>query len=158
MYAAAIADCADLYAEHTAAWAKRSNEGRLEIAGDLELAQAVNTSLYFLRSSVRADWPYGLSPGGLASNGYDGNTFWDQETWMWPNLLLLDEAVCAMPRWRFDVERNACWDGDLRGAYQMTWPPLKRHDAPLTLVLHSSSLRALPPVYSTASTDWIRLS
>lgn len=93
MYAAAIADRADLYAEHTAAWAKRSNEGRLEIAGDLELAQAVNTSLYFLRSSVRADWPYGLSPGGLASNGYDGNTFWDQETWMWPNLLLLDEAV-----------------------------------------------------------------
>ena len=102
MYASALSDRASLFAEHAAAWATRSNEGRIEIAGDLELAQAANASLYFLRSSIRPDWPYGMSPGGLASNGYDGNTFWDQETWMWPNLLLLDEAVRV--QWAEDAQ------------------------------------------------------
>ena len=32
----------------------------------------------------------GFPPGGLASNGYGGHTFWDQETWMWPPLLMMD--------------------------------------------------------------------
>jgi len=36
----------------------------------------------------RDDWPYSLSPGGLASNGYNGHTFWDCETWMYPGILL----------------------------------------------------------------------
>ena len=29
---------------------------------------------------------YSLSPGGLASNAYNGHTFWDCETWMYPSL------------------------------------------------------------------------
>jgi trehalose/maltose hydrolase-like predicted phosphorylase len=61
-----------------------------QVVGDLHLAQALNSSLYAVRSSIRPDWPYGLSPGGLASNAYEGHTFWDQETWMWPPLLMLD--------------------------------------------------------------------
>lgn len=93
MYVSAVAERSALWTEHTANWVARNNAGRIEISGDLELAQAINASVYFLRSSIRPDWPYGMSPGGLASNGYDGNTFWDQETWMWPNLLLLDAPV-----------------------------------------------------------------
>ena len=44
-------------------------------------------------SSIEASWPYGLSPGGLPSNGYLGHTFWDQETWMYPTLLLFHQKL-----------------------------------------------------------------
>ena len=92
---AAAADPGVLLAEHTAAWAARARRGSLSVVGDLRLAQALNASLYSLRSSAREDWPYGLSPGGLASDGYSGHTFWDQETWMWPPLLFLDPPTAA---------------------------------------------------------------
>ena len=52
------------------------------MAGDLHLAQAANASLYSLRSSIRSEVHHGLSPGGLTTNGYNGHTFWDQESWM----------------------------------------------------------------------------
>lgn len=81
-----------LFAEHAAAWATRIETGRIEVEGDLRLAQAVNASLYAIRASIREDWPYGLSPGGLSTNGYGGHTFWDQETWMFPPLLMLEPA------------------------------------------------------------------
>ena len=68
-----------LLQEHSAAWQDRWSAGRIEVGGNLGLAQAVNASLYFLLSSTRADVPLGVSPGGLASNGYQGHTFWDQE-------------------------------------------------------------------------------
>ena len=98
-----------LFAEHTAAWLARSNDGRIEVAGDLPLAQAINASLYYIRSSIRPDWYYGMSPGGLASDGsvlimwlvfvvmiyvhtirYNGHSFWDVETWMYPSILMLE--------------------------------------------------------------------
>ena len=59
---------------HVAGWAKRWEMGSLEVAGDLFFAQALNASLYAIRASIREDWPYGLSPGGLASNAYEGHT------------------------------------------------------------------------------------
>ena len=68
-----------LRSTHEAAWLARWNQGRLEVGGNLGLAQATNSSLYFLLSSVRADWPLGMSPGGLASDGYAGHTFWVSE-------------------------------------------------------------------------------
>ena len=60
---------ATLRAAHEAAWKARSANGRIEVEGELALALALNASLYFIRASIRPDWPYGLSPGGLASNG-----------------------------------------------------------------------------------------
>lgn len=62
-----------LLAEHEGAWAEIWEEGRVEVEGDSALAAAVNGSLYNILSSVRQDWPFGLSPGGLASNGYHGD-------------------------------------------------------------------------------------
>ena len=70
----------DLFTPHAAEWAARWEAGSLEAEGDLNLAQALNGSLYAVRSAIRPDMPYGLSPGGLASNAYEGHTFWDQET------------------------------------------------------------------------------
>ena len=40
----------------------------MEVKGDLHLAQALNSSLYAIRTSIRPDWPYGLSSSGLAAN------------------------------------------------------------------------------------------
>ena len=99
----AAAAAAALLPAHEAAWAARADGGRLEVEGDLGLALALNASLYYIRASIREDWPQGLSPGGLASNGYHGHTFWDQETWMWPPLLMLDPGCAAGAlQYRFD--------------------------------------------------------
>ena len=52
------------------------------------LQDVVDASFYAILSSMRDDFPYSSSPGGLSTNGYRGHTFWDMETWMMPNLLL----------------------------------------------------------------------
>ena len=49
-------------------WASRWALGSVEVVGDLRLVQAINASLYVLRSSKRDDWPHGLRPGGLTTN------------------------------------------------------------------------------------------
>ena len=95
VYVKAAATKNELFASHACAWASRWENGSLDVENDLNLAQSLNSSLYAIRSSIRPDWPYGLSPGGLASNGYSGHTFWDQETWMWPPLLMLDPLSAA---------------------------------------------------------------
>ena len=74
IYSQAREDGPKLLAEHVAAWSTRWEQGSLEVAGDLFLAQALNSSLYAIRASIRSDWPFGLSPGGLASNAYEGHT------------------------------------------------------------------------------------
>lgn len=97
-----------LFAAHAAAWRRRSEEGRVEVEGDLALAQVVNSSLYFIRSSIREDWPHGLSPGGLSSNGYSGHSFWDMETWMFPPLLMLEpKSAKSVLQYRFDRREPA---------------------------------------------------
>jgi trehalose/maltose hydrolase-like predicted phosphorylase len=53
---------ADVLGEHSRGWAGIWENG-LEVEGDVELATAINGSLYQILSSVRADWPYGTSPG-----------------------------------------------------------------------------------------------
>jgi len=73
------------------------------VAGNATVAAAVNSSLYYILSSVREDWPYGTSPGGLASDSYDGRSFWDAETWMFPPVDLLHPGLgWALLRYRLD--------------------------------------------------------
>jgi len=98
-----FAAMSSMFSTHAAAWQRRSEEGRIEVDGDLALAQVVNSSLYYIRSSIRDDWPHGLSPGGLASNGYSGHSFWDMETWMYPPLLMLEPKTAkSVLQYRFD--------------------------------------------------------
>ena len=108
IHAAASVSTASLFEDHQAAWRRRWSRGSISVTGDLGLARSANASLYSLRSSIRPDWPLGLSPGGLASDGYKGHTFWDQETWMWPPLLMLDppSAKSAL-QYRFDRQAGA---------------------------------------------------
>jgi trehalose/maltose hydrolase-like predicted phosphorylase len=85
--ASALAAQGTLRSSHIAEWAET-----VWPAGDetdrFDVARAVNSSLYAIVSSFRVDRPFGLAPGGL-TNGYNGHSFWDVETWMWPGLNLL---------------------------------------------------------------------
>jgi|TARA_B110000285_G_C14799389_1_gene456692 trehalose/maltose hydrolase-like predicted phosphorylase len=60
---------------------------------NFELANKVNTSLYYMLSSLNENSPWPTGPGGLATNGYWGNGFWDNDMWSmisvlpwWPQL------------------------------------------------------------------------
>lgn len=107
-YEAAVKQEAALLVKHRDAWAELWDSG-LEIGGFADLAQGVNSSLYYILSSVRPDWPYGLSPGSLSSNSYNGHSFWDTETWMYPTLALLYPG-CAHSLLEYRIAR-------LQGAY-----------------------------------------
>ena len=69
----------DLWYSHVVAWSRvwgttggAGSGGGIEIGGNATLAAQVNSSLYYMLSSVRADWPWGISEGGIASNSYYG--------------------------------------------------------------------------------------
>lgn len=79
---------------HQAAWADLWQAG-LEVGGNATVASTFNSTLYYILSSVRDDQPFGLSPGGLASNSYDGRSFWDTEIWMLPVLSMLHPDIGA---------------------------------------------------------------
>ena len=94
-----------LFAEHASAWAELQAAG-IEVAADpaggraaaaqaLDLAQHVNASHYFLLSSLREDVARGASPGGLATENYQGAVFMDQDFWLEPPLYLLAPALAA---------------------------------------------------------------
>jgi protein-glucosylgalactosylhydroxylysine glucosidase len=110
-----LAAAGSLEASHAAAWAKGVWGDRSVAVGtgnstSLELARVVNASFYYIMASNRVDYPWGLSPGGLASNGYNGHTFWDQESWMYPPVLMFDpEAAKALLEYRYN---------HMAGAYQ----------------------------------------
>jgi protein-glucosylgalactosylhydroxylysine glucosidase len=90
-----------LHALHAAEWANLWASG-ITIGGRPDVSAAVNASLYAIYSSVRDDWPYGLAPGGL-TNYYNGHSFWDTESWMYPSLLLLQPPIArSLIQYRFD--------------------------------------------------------
>ncbi|KAL1518837.1 hypothetical protein AB1Y20_003114 [Prymnesium parvum] len=94
-YAQAMSmDPSELYASHAAEWDSLWQSG-VELEGRQDAAVAINASLYYMLSSIRPDVVYSLSPGGLASNGYNGHTFWDCETWMWPPMLVWHPAIAS---------------------------------------------------------------
>lgn len=120
-----FSEASSLFQDHVHAWRERAEAGRIEVVGDLALAQIVNASLYFIRSSVREDWTEGLSPGGLSSNCYHGHTFWDQETWMWPPLLALEpKSAASLLRYRFNRIHEARKKAQACGSdAQQSWCP-----------------------------------
>jgi trehalose/maltose hydrolase-like predicted phosphorylase len=109
------------------------NQGRIEIHGNLPLAQIVNSSIYWILLSTREDWPFGLSPGSLASNAYNGHSFWDTETWMYPPVLMLHHQLAkSLLQYRFNTlpaakakakSYNHCAPSDLLVYECIIWPP-----------------------------------
>eukprot|EP01084_Bolivina_argentea_P106698 190880_1 len=53
------------------------------------IAGHVNSSLYYLYSSIRSDWNHGASPGGIGTGMYRGAVFFDMDWYITPALLLL---------------------------------------------------------------------
>lgn len=99
---AALPSASDLAASHADAW-RALWSGGLEVEGRPDVARAINASLYYILSSVRADTPFSLSPGGLPSNAYLGHAFWDCETWMFPPLLLWHPPIArSLLQYRHD--------------------------------------------------------
>lgn len=72
----AVAQQSSLLDSHQAA-CQEMWKSRIEITGDKNLAFAINSSLYYILSSIREDYPWSLSPGSLATNGYNGHSFWE---------------------------------------------------------------------------------
>ncbi|XP_050830965.1 protein-glucosylgalactosylhydroxylysine glucosidase [Serinus canaria] len=106
-----------LHRSHVRAWAALRRGCSVELDGPPALRQALHGCLYYLLSAIPPrDSPgvpfHGISPGGL-SNGtrgedYWGHVFWDQDTWMFPNILLLHpEAARAILRYRIRTLEGA---------------------------------------------------
>ncbi|KAM8813322.1 LOW QUALITY PROTEIN: protein-glucosylgalactosylhydroxylysine glucosidase [Rhynchonycteris naso] len=102
-----------LYTAHAQAWAQLWGGCGLDVVGPLSLRQALRGALYYLLSALpEPGIPgyvcHGLSPGGL-SNGsrqecYWGHVFWDQDLWMFPNVLLFQpEAARALLQYRIQT-------------------------------------------------------
>eukprot|EP01022_Parablepharisma_sp_SALTPOND_P032450 TRINITY_DN8460_c0_g1_i2.p1 TRINITY_DN8460_c0_g1~~TRINITY_DN8460_c0_g1_i2.p1 ORF type:complete len:729 (+),score=78.46 TRINITY_DN8460_c0_g1_i2:210-2396(+) len=79
-----------LMESHIQAWKELRQKGAsIHLEGFSDLAKATNSSIYELLISMREDVPWSNSPGGLATNFYNGHIFWDFETWMYPALLVM---------------------------------------------------------------------
>ena len=59
---------------HTAAMTSLWQSGGVELGGNSSFAAVVNASLYDIVSSLRADYNFSTSPGGLATGAYAGHS------------------------------------------------------------------------------------
>eukprot|EP01046_Picozoa_sp_COSAG06_P004681 COSAG06_NODE_199_length_20418_cov_43.318421_14_plen_936_part_00 len=91
------AEAGALHATHVDAWSELWRSG-MEIGGRQEAAIALNSSQYWVLSSLRDDWPYSCCGTGLYQNGWNGVSFWDCEMWHEPSLLLLHPSIAKSMR------------------------------------------------------------
>ena len=89
-----------LLGEHSRAWGSLWNSGGIELeTDDLALQQTTNSSLYYLLMSTRDDWLHAtLVPSSIAAaapypHGYYGTTFWDQDTFQAPPLMVFHPSI-----------------------------------------------------------------
>ncbi|XP_064622222.1 protein-glucosylgalactosylhydroxylysine glucosidase-like [Lineus longissimus] len=87
-----------LLQSHVAAWHALWTRSAIILEGNLPLARAVSGAMYYILSSIQLEYdpsdPFiGLSPSDLAhgdtSEDYLGHVFWDQDTWMYPGVLMM---------------------------------------------------------------------
>ncbi|KAM6360406.1 protein-glucosylgalactosylhydroxylysine glucosidase [Alca torda] len=126
----ALAAAGSLHSSHARAWAALWRGCSIDLDGPLPLRQALRGCLYYLLSAIPPRSSpgflfHGISPGGL-SNGtrgedYWGHVFWDQDTWMFPNILLFyPEAARAILEYRLRT-----LDGALRNAQEQGYEGAK---------------------------------
>jgi protein-glucosylgalactosylhydroxylysine glucosidase len=84
-----------LWSTHVAEWEATIWGSGFE-TDRIDVARAVNSSLYAIVSSMRADRPFSTSPGGLAKDCYNSHSFWDCETWMYPGILMTNPDIANM--------------------------------------------------------------
>nr|XP_054758478.1 protein-glucosylgalactosylhydroxylysine glucosidase-like [Lytechinus pictus] len=104
-----LRDAGMLCQMHEHAWQQKWKDGKIDLDGtNLELAKAIYGSMYYITSSLPpqgndVQFPfhfYGISPGDLAHggrdpDGYKGHVFWDQETWMFPPILMFHPDIAS---------------------------------------------------------------
>ncbi|GIQ81820.1 hypothetical protein KIPB_002843, partial [Kipferlia bialata] len=96
-----------LYSTHTQVW-NDIMSARITIKqdGSQFLSRTSMSAVYYILSGLRHDEPQGLSPGGLTNNMYNGHTFWDQETHIFPTFMFISpEMGLSMLEYRMDSER-----------------------------------------------------
>nr|XP_009936902.1 PREDICTED: acid trehalase-like protein 1 [Opisthocomus hoazin] len=114
-----------LHSSHVHAWAALWRGCCVELDGPLAFRQALCGCLYYLLSTIPPQGNpgvlfHGISPGGL-SNGtrgedYWGHVFWDQDTWMFPNILLFyPEAARAILEYRIRTLEGALCNAQEQG-------------------------------------------
>ncbi|NXG05484.1 PGGHG glucosidase, partial [Sakesphorus luctuosus] len=114
-----------LHCSHTHAWAVMCQGCSVELDGPLALQQALHGCLYYLLSAIPPQDSsgflfHGISPGGL-SNGtqgedYWGHIFWDQDTWMFPNILMFyPKAARAILEYRIRTLEGAMCNAQEQG-------------------------------------------
>ncbi|XP_068539805.1 protein-glucosylgalactosylhydroxylysine glucosidase isoform X3 [Anas acuta] len=117
-----------LHSSHIHAWDALWQGCCIDLDGPLPLRQALYGCLYYLLSAIPPrDNPgflfHGISPGGL-SNGtqgedYWGHVFWDQDTWVFPNILLFyPEAARAILEYRIRMLEGALRNAEEQGYKQ----------------------------------------
>ena len=114
-YAAATLLASDgvLHATHVAAWAGIWRSG-VEITGRRDVAATANASLYSLVSFARADWPFGSSPGGLSTGGYNGHQVrvracvCERAQWTCGGQGVFDEHRCGLGTARLTITLRCC--------------------------------------------------
>ncbi|XP_060072816.1 protein-glucosylgalactosylhydroxylysine glucosidase-like [Ylistrum balloti] len=82
---------------HEQQWEEIWRKGRIDVDSTVNFSRINYAALYYLLSEIPRSDSYGpffgISPGGLAHGAlhkdYQGHIFWDQETWMFPPVLVL---------------------------------------------------------------------
>ena len=78
---------------HKREW-ERIWQSDIIIEGDIEAQKDVRLALYNLYSSAGENTRLSIPPMGLSTvTGYNGHIFWDTELWMYPPLLLMNQAM-----------------------------------------------------------------
>jgi hypothetical protein len=107
---------------HSDAWADVF-AGGIEVEGNHTLAAQVNASLYYLLSSVRGDWPWGVSEGGIGSNSYNGHIFWSDGVMDGPLFTAISAPIAdALMQYRIERLPAAKAIASLNGYSGAYWP------------------------------------
>ncbi|MBR7825127.1 carbohydrate-binding protein [Actinospica sp. MGRD01-02] len=110
-----------LLRQHEAAWAALWAPN-VRVAGDETLQAATNMSYYTLYSSIRAGLSWSIPPAGLTSQDYNGDIFWDADTWMFPTLLALHpELAKSIVMFRYDTISQAEANAKANGYQGGVW-------------------------------------
>jgi trehalose/maltose hydrolase-like predicted phosphorylase len=116
-----------LFADHSAEWDNNydgtvdsyaSPDGTFPNKETELLQMATIASLYFIEAELRVGGTTGISVGGLTSQAYAGQVFWDQETWVFPGLVITaPEKAAAITQYRVGLHEQA-----IENAAQYSYP------------------------------------
>eukprot|EP01102_Stenamoeba_stenopodia_P000560 TRINITY_DN10550_c0_g1_i1.p1 TRINITY_DN10550_c0_g1~~TRINITY_DN10550_c0_g1_i1.p1 ORF type:complete len:853 (+),score=209.16 TRINITY_DN10550_c0_g1_i1:165-2561(+) len=131
-YKRALDNQNNLRSQHAAAWNDIWKAGVKITSYDpegIKLQRITRASFYYLLSSIpekcgkHACPISSLSPGSLATNGYNGHVFWDADTWSFPPLMLFWPTIAStMLDYRFHLKEGAAIKANKYGYRGLMYP------------------------------------